>query len=144
MSVSPGAICDVKRWFFDRGRVKHFIDTAHQKALGRIGSYVRKVARNSIRTRAGISEPGQPPHSHTGLLKDWILFSYDKESLSVVVGPARLNMKSGDALEALEYGGAVHSVRRGRRMFIRARPFMGPAMEKSAPFDRFWKDSVKA
>ena len=142
MTMAIGSLFDVKKMFFDRAVVINATDQATRKALGSIGGYVRKVAKSSIRQSKETSAPGMPPKSHIGLLKKGILYGYDKERNSVVVGPVLINKPSSpDALEMLEYGGDTTRNKKPAR--YRARPFMGPAMEKSAPFDRFWKDSVK-
>lgn len=141
-----------KEFFFDSERVRRAVDRAGRKVLSRFGAYVRQSARSSIRKRKRISEPGQPPSSHTGLLKRFIFFAYDPEHQSVVIGPVRLGQKIGDAPPALEYGGRSHVVtgsRKRRRVVrtvtIRARPFMGPALEKEKPkLPAMWRDSVRA
>ena len=136
--------------FFDTDRVKRAADTATRKVLSKAGAFVRTAARSSIRTRKAISSPGQPPSSHTGLLKRFIFFGYDADRKTVVVGPMRLNQKVGAAPEALEHGGPSTVVsgrrnrRRKRRIRIQARPFMGPAMAKEAPkFPGLWSNSVR-
>src|SRR5690606_17947878 len=89
------------------------------------------------------SRPGEPPKSHTGLLKRFIFFSYDPQADSVVIGPTKLNQKSADVLAALEYGGASTNTK-GERVAIEARPFMGPAFASELPqLPRLWANSVK-
>jgi hypothetical protein len=68
------------------------------------------------------------------LLKKFIWFGYEPDSKSVVIGPARLSGKNyGEAPSLLEYGKEFP-----------ARPYMGPALEKSEPqMSQFWKNSVK-
>ena len=139
MSVAIGTLFDVKKTFFDRAAVIDATDKATRKALGNIGGYVRKTAKSSIKQSDSISPPGQPPRSHTGRLKQGVLYGYDQGQRSVVVGPTV--WRTSKPLQMLEYGGTT--MRKGRPARYRARPFMGPAMEKSAPFDRFWKDSVR-
>lgn len=65
--------------FFDTDRVKRAADMATRKNLSKAGAYVRTAARSSIRTRKAISPPGQPPGSHTGLLRKFIFFGYEEE-----------------------------------------------------------------
>lgn len=136
--------------FFDSERVVRAANAANRRNLSKAGAFVRRTARSSIRKRKRISAPGQPPSSHTGLLKRFIFFGYDAGSKSVIIGPMRLNSKAGMAPEALEHGGrsVVVTGRRGRRkrrrIRVHARPFMGPAMEKELPkFPKLWSNSVK-
>lgn len=60
-----------------------------RKALMQQGAYLRTAARNSIKrgTPKNPSTPGAPPHSVTGLLKNFIIYKYDPSAASVVVGP---------------------------------------------------------
>ncbi len=136
--------------FFDTDRVKRAADSAARKNLSKAGAFVRTAAKSSIRKRKAISAPGQPPSSHTGLLKKFIFFGYDAARKTVVVGPMRLNQKIGAAPEALEHGGPSTVVtgrrnrRRKRRIRVKARPYMGPALEKEAPkFAGLWANSVR-
>jgi len=62
----------------------------------------------------------------------------------------RLNQKAGTAPAALEYGGmsvvaeGTRRRRRRRRVWIAARAYMGPVMQKELPkFPRLWANSVK-
>jgi hypothetical protein len=136
--------------FFDTDRVKRAADTATRKVLSKAGAFIRTAAKSSIRKRKAISAPGQPPSSHTGLLKRFIFFGYDADRKTVVVGPMRLNQKIGAAPEALEHGGpstvvsGLRGKRRKRRIRIAARPYMGPAMVKEMPkFQGIWAQSVR-
>ena len=139
-----------KAMFFDRAAVTGAVDKATRKVLSKFGAFVRTGARHSLRRRKGTSDPGKPPSSHVGLLKKFILFGYERQRRSVVIGPMRLNQKVGDAPEALEYGGVATVVegtrrkRRRRRIRIKARPFMGPAFERVQPkLPAMWADSVR-
>ena len=139
-----------KGLFFDHKGVLAKVDRGTRRVLSKFGAFVRRGARSSIRKRKGASTPGKPPSSHTGLLKKFIFFGYEPRKRSVVIGPVRLNQKVGDAPEALEHGGTSTVVeggrrrRRKRRITIRARPFMGPAMAKEKPkLPAMWAGSVK-
>lgn len=140
-----------KETFFDTKRVRDAVGAAARRVLSKFGAYVMTAARSSIRKRKRRSAPGEPPSSHTGLLKHFILFGYDVDRRSVVIGPARLNQKHGDAPESLEYGGVstilTGSRRRGRgtrRVVVAARPFMRPALGRELPkLPAMWRDSVK-
>ena len=140
-----------KGLFFDSKKVLSATNRAERRVLSRFGAYVRTAARSSIRKRRKPSEPGKPPSSHTGLLKRFIYFVYEPRRRSVVIGPARLNQKMGDAPAALEHGGPSRVVAGGRRrrrelrtVTIRPRPFMGPAFQKEQPkLPGIWAGSVK-
>ena len=139
-----------KQMFFDKAAVLRAADEAAPRVLSRFGAYVRTTARHSIRKRKAVSRPGSPPSSHTGLLRRFIFFGYDRERKSVVIGPQRLNAKVGDAPAALEHGGVSTVVegrrgrRRKRRVRIAQRPYMGPAFEKEKPkLPAMWQNSVR-
>jgi len=140
-----------KQMFFDRKAVTSAVDRATRKVLSRFGAFVRTSARHSIRKRKRASAPGEPPSSHTGLLRKFIFFGFDRDRRSVVIGPQRRNQKVGDAPHALEYGGTstvvegLRSRRKKRRIKIAARPFMGPAFEREKPkLPAMWAKSIKA
>lgn len=133
-----------KGLFFDRSTVLSRVDRATRKVLSKFGAFVRQTARNSIRKRKSISDPGQAPSSHTGLLKRHIYFVFSPETESVVIGPVLLN-KGTDAPRLLEEGDTVVRTQRRRRvrMTYRARPFMGPAFEKEQQqLPALWRNSV--
>jgi hypothetical protein len=134
--------------FFDSKKVLAAVDRAARRVLSKFGAFVRTRARTSIRKRKGVSLPGGPPHSHVGLLRRFLFFSYDPDNKSVVIGPAKISgTVDPDALPALEYGGSSTTEdRRGRkqRIAVKARPFMGPAFEAERPgLPAMWRDSVK-
>ena len=139
-------IDQAKTMFFDRKKVERSADRATLRVLSRFGAYVRKTARESIRKRRRVSSDGEPPSSHVGLLKQFIFFVYDRTKRSVIIGPARLGGKVGNAPEALEYGGQSQAIRRGKRqsMFITSRPYMNPAFDAEKPkLAGMWRDSIK-
>ena len=149
-------IGEAKKFFFDTELVQRAMDKATRQALSKGGAFVMRGARKSIKpakrrqtrdekgrfsfVRAEGSRPGEPPRSHTGLLRDRIFFAADlaRGNQSVVIGPERIS-GGGEAPSALEYGGAstVTTGRRGKRrrrvVQIAARPFMQPALEREAP-----------
>lgn len=153
------------RVFFDKPAVLGAVDKATRQVLSRFGAFVRRTARQSIRKRKGISKPGHPPSSHTGLLKQFIFFAYEPSRRSVIIGPEKLTGRVGQtALPALEYGGesttwdmvsrrehvndrGVYRVHRGkqyRQIRIQARPYMGPAFAKEKPkMPQMWRDSIR-
>ncbi len=58
-------IDDAKAMFFDRKVVIDAVTRAEKKVLSRIGAYIMRDARKSIKEAKGPSEPGSPPHGHT-------------------------------------------------------------------------------
>jgi len=139
----------IKQLFFDRPAVARAVDRAKRMVLSRAGAFIRRRARTSIRKRRRASRPGQPPSSHTGLLRNLILFGYDRASDSVVVGP--VGLRSSRAPQVLEQGGTTTVLRRRRgrlvaeRVRIAARPYMGPALAAERDkLPRVWRDSVRA
>ena len=140
------SIAEYKKSFFDRKAVQQSVDHAGRKVLSKFGAFVRTRSRRSIRKRKASSQPGQPPSSHTGLLRKFIFFGYDAQAQSVVIGPAKLNHKPGAAPSVLEHGGTAVIERRGKkqRVSIAERPYMAPAFEQERPqLPKLWQDSVK-
>lgn len=81
--------------FFDRPRIVAALSKPKRKALSKAGAFVRTAARSALRRRKGPSSPGSPPSVHApsgerASLKT-ILFAYDVQNDSVVVGPVKLN-----------------------------------------------------
>src|SRR5690606_22150795 len=113
--------------------------------LSKFGAFVRRGSRNSIRKRKKVSEPGKPPSSHSGLLRQSIFFVYEPSRASVVIGPVELN-RGTEAPRLLEHGGrAVRKKDKKRvQMVYHPRPFMGPAYERELPkLPALWRDSVR-
>ena len=101
--------------FFDTKEVRSKVSDATRRVFSKFGAFVRQTAKQSMKKKSGPAPPGQPPHSHVGLLKRWILFGYDKTRESVVVGPAKLP-KKGNVPETLEKGGNVPARKNPRRV----------------------------
>ena len=149
----------VKRMFFDTKLVEREVGKLNAKALGRAGAFVRRVARSSMRRRKGSSAIGSPPNAHSKskikTLKN-ILFAYDKENMSVVIGPTKLTSRYGSVPAAHEFGGPLtirvsgrYSKKHGsskvktRTAIYPPRPFMGPALKSVAPqFPSLWVSSA--
>ena len=147
-------INQAKGLFFDRPAVVNAISRDDQKRMSKFGAGVRKRSQKSIQIRSGASQPGDPPHGHktatksrksksTGktrvqsvsLLREFIYFVFDRSSRSVVIGPAKLNGRIGNAPEALEHGGPSQIWRSGKSVSanIKPRPFMQPAFDAELP-----------
>jgi hypothetical protein len=132
--------------FFDTDAVTRRVPEGRRKALAKAGGWLRSTARRSMRkgrlTKDGKrkpSEPGQPPKTWSGQLKNLLFFGYDLSTDSVVVGPEKFG--DGKAPAVHEYGGTlVVSARYARRkrsnsqakvrVKYKPRPTMGPALQK--------------
>ena len=145
-------IIQFKKMFFDSKEVVSATDKAARSVLSKIGAFIRREAKSSIRPggkKHKASLPGQPPRSQTGLLKRFIFFGYDAATQSVVVGPAKLNgVKGKDAPHTLEYGGKTvlsHQTSDfSKSVNIAKRPFMQPALNKNLPkLPAMWANSIK-
>ena len=137
-------------FFFDKsGKLMQAVDRATARVLSAAGAYIRGCARKSLRYKSGPSKPPHPPHSHTGLLRDFIFFGYDASDRSVVIGPTLLRQQPEygnlSVPEILEYGGICTPMRRGKKYAVYApRPYMGPAFEVGIErLPALWANSVK-
>lgn len=133
-----------RQFVFFNSEIEAKLAKCGKTGLSKFGAYVRTRAKSSIRKRKKISEPGNPPNSHTGKLKKNIFFGYDEPGgvPSVVVGPTKIKRNGDRNLRNLEYGGTRPG--KNQPMVYRARPFMRPAFEKelhNAP--KAFKDSFK-
>jgi len=138
--------------FIDRPKIRKAVLEAFgpgpASVLVQFAAFVRRSAKSSIRKRKRCSLPGQPPSSHKGLLRDFILFAWDEATRTIVIGPRKLSgMMSDTALHALEFGGPSMVYRgRGRKevLLIAPRPYMYPAMERELPkFPAMLRDCVR-
>lgn len=136
-----------KQGFFDRAAVLARMDKATLRALSKFGAFVRRRAKSSIRKRKRISDPGQPPSSHVGYVKDFLFFVAEPQLKNVVIGPAKLNgTKSTTALASLEHGGRSLVMRKGkaRTILVRPRPFMKPAFDAELPQAAYlWQNGLR-
>jgi len=149
---------DVKHLFFDKPAVMNAMDTRARVALGKFGALLRKSAIASVKEAppSRHASAGSPPFSHMAAKRravnrkrkaqgrpkakpgfkglKHILYAYDPVKRSVIVGPASNRTRSITIPEILEEG----------KLNVSARPFMGPAFEKTAPkLPGLWADSVK-
>ena len=137
------------RTFFNNRKVLRLLDKKTHAALGRFGKYVRKVAKNSIRPvgkKGTPSQPGQPPKSRKGLLKNFIFYGFDRAKRSVVIGPQKIYGIKGKTPNVLEYGGNIKSKKNKHitSSKVSARPYMGPAFRKGKKhLSSLWSNNVQ-
>ncbi len=123
-------------------------DRAELLVLRRQGFVVRSAALKQLKPGGKkniVSKPGESPRGHLGLLKRHMRYEVDTAKKHVDIGPERLQ-KPGLAPATLEHGGQVELVtkRRKKRVTIKPRPFMGPALAKSQSLlTGIWRDSIR-
>lgn len=116
---------------FDIAKVQKIRDREDYRTLGRAGAFVRSVMRRKVGRRKTPRPAGQPMASPSGLARSSIVFSVDRKSRSVVIGP--LKRMFGGLGQLHEFGG----VYKGRR--YPARPYSQPSLEQAQPkIDEFW------
>jgi hypothetical protein len=103
-----------KSMFFDP--VMRRMEDVAGRNLSKFGAFVRRRAQTSMPKRKKASEPGNPPSSHTGVLRRLIYFGYDPGRGSVIIGPIPTNQVffdrnrkpvRGTVPSVLEYGGDI-------------------------------------
>lgn len=132
-----------KAAFFDSPAVMKALNRFERQALSKFGAFARRRIKSSIKAapkvntatgeitrkrkgvdlRDAVSKPGGFPYSHEGSYKRLMLFAYDAQRHSVVVGAARF--KKGVAPRLLEHGGTATD-RKGRTVHYRPRPVVFP------------------
>jgi hypothetical protein len=84
----------MSRYFLDRREVQKRLGKANARAMSKVGAFLRRRARSSLRRRKRTSRPGEPPSVHSddavANLKN-ILFAVEPRRQSLVVGPVALN-----------------------------------------------------
>lgn len=136
---------EAKKMFFEWDKVLKAEKNSAYSILSNLGAKIWRRAKTSIKPSKKTSLPGKPPRSHTGTLRDLILFAYDESHRSTLVGPTLSNRPTG-APATLEYGGEVMMEIHGQmeRKYIKQRPYMYPAMEKElAKMPPMWRNSIR-
>lgn len=145
-------INQMKSMFLDRALIEGKIDRATHVVMVRIGAYIRRTARQSIRrpNKKKKGQPGQPPRNRTGLLKYNIYFFWDATRRSVVIGPSYLQgmPRNPTIPQLLEYGGTIRRVsRKSKRSYTAkypAYPYMRPARDKEIKvLPSLWRNVIR-
>jgi hypothetical protein len=151
ISVSVRAPATIR---FDDRRISAYLDEVSREILSGFGAYVMTVARNSILKTQGPSAPGQPPHSHKGLLKKGpyaIQFGLNPASKQVIIGAVGVGRHV--VPRVLEEGGRAATKLKRRRFDCKVGGFGpirigGPPSKTSIPIPRaaglrFAKDAIR-
>lgn len=168
---SARSVAGFKAGFFDSNAILKAMDRTTAKALSKYGAFVRQRAKTSIKkapkrnaatgellgrgrrkkgivTKDATAPAGRPPYAHgsKSQLRSLIFFAYDRETQSVVVGPAWFANPRGGGPKFLEYGGdTTIRGRRGkaRHVSFRGNAFMNPAGEAEMPnLMRFYRENA--
>lgn len=142
---------NTRKTFFAPKPLIAAVGNAKALVLQGMASYVMRDARQSIRKSKKPAAPGQPPHSHTNLLKRLIKFAFDFGSRSMLVGPEKAQAAGWDEPEALEQGGdsllrkpRYEDGKKIQSIHVAPHPFMGPALKKNtSKFPALWTNSIK-
>ena len=132
--------------FFDSKVVLRAVDRSKRKAQSKLGSYMRRSARQLLRKRKRSARHGEPPSMHVGFIKRFLFFAWDSVSESVVIGPALIvgkSLRNDTVPHLMEAGGMIG--KRGKTRNYAPHPFMGPTLIKEKNNDRLsqaWKDAV--
>lgn len=101
----------------DIKKIRRYLRANYKSGLHKIGAYLRRRARTSLRRRKRVSQPGERPSVHstddTVSLKH-IAFVVAPDDTQVLCGPIRLNQRnmvvdvgSQTVPQILEFGGTV-------------------------------------
>jgi predicted amino acid dehydrogenase len=149
-------VIDLKLKFLsEQLNVLEAANRANAKCLSKFGAFVMTRDRQSIRDRKAISNAGDPPSSHTKLLKRHIYFQVESNPPNVVIGPALINSGSAMTLAAIEGGGPslvkLSRYRNGQKqsitrpIVVKARPHTKPAFDKEIEKSpKLWQDCLAA
>jgi len=133
-------IDQAKGLFFDPKKILDPAEKATQQMLSKFGGYVKRTAKNSIKTSEEFSKPGQPPKSRGGKVryKDFVFYVYDRALKEVVIGAVLLPRKTSTKVpQVLEYGGTKEANEFKGRVHKKIatsqteRPHMRPAFDKA-------------
>jgi hypothetical protein len=157
--VRGGAFKALTKLVFNPGPLLSAKDRAEMALLRKVGAYVRRAAKSSLRYRKKSAPPGIPPFVHrsdsytrlkknrrTGQmtrqavspLRELIFFAVDMYDRAVYIGPKLGGSRTG-APRRLEKGGVgTIGYMKQRRGIWAARPYMDPALRSVLPQALQW------
>jgi hypothetical protein len=144
---------------FRPGPLRSAKDRAEYALLQKVGAYVRRRSKSSLKYKDRSAPPGVPPFVHKSSsftkkrkarrsgrttrqpaspLRELIYFATDMNSRSVVIGPKLGGSKSGAPRRLEEGGTGTVGVVRRRAAYYAKRPYMKPALDSVVPLARGW------
>ena len=99
---------------FKRRPIERRVKDSSTAALYKAAGYLRTTARRSIKKRKHGSQPGEPPHTRLGQLRNAILFAVDEGRQIAWVGPSAALIS--DIARYHEFGG-VQFIKSERRKY---------------------------
>ena len=109
---------------------------ANIENLGHAGASIRLTAKRSIRKSANPAQPGKPPKTRRGRLRNSIRFAVERNRQRVLIGPDHRFV--GQSARAHEFGGLYRKQRYPKR------PFIGPALTKTKDrLPKHWAGSIR-
>lgn len=161
--MRTGFQLDLRQAWQHAQRLTERAERTHRRALLKIGAFIRRRARSSIRRSKKSAAPGKPPRAHSSYasLRN-IRFALGPAGQSVLIGPIKLRTGANAALRTtipalMESGGRIpmRETRSGkywravgrrrpgpgrptrtRIRRYRPHPFMGPALEAETRNDK--------
>lgn len=134
----------------DARAVARAYQRGERRALIRGAAYLRGIARRRMRRRSRAARPGEGPTVRKGQLRQFLLYAYEPNRGTAVVGPRRLAGATGDTPEALEHGKVTTrwvgrgKNRRQERVRYEARPSTMPALQQGkGDLPKFWQSAIR-
>lgn len=134
----------------DRARMIRAYDRGERRALSRGAARIRLYSRRRMRRRKRAARPGEGPTVRQGQLKRFLLYAYEPQTGTAVIGVKKLPGARSDTPAILEHGGVIsREVGRGRdrrraRVRYEKRPATGPGLDQGrGELPGFWRDVVK-
>lgn len=140
-------------------RVQQAANRARRRILIQAAIRIRDRARDSMPDRPGNAPPGKPPYMRNPWLRRAVLFAWDRDTQTAVVGPTRGvgfgAVEEQNLMHALEFGGRYRIGARSRKrrkvrhdrpivVNIPAKPYMAPALEReSRNLPSYWRNAIR-
>ncbi len=146
---------EFKRGFFDQKAIIKAMDKASRKAQSKMGAFIRRRAKSSLKYKDTSAVSGSPPFVHQGRrftrktkrkgietqrpaspLRELLFFAYDVDKKTTIIGPAVWSSSKVKGVPGiLEKGGSGSVLDQGVRKSasFAPHPFMMPALKAELP-----------